>query len=611
LTRYIHKQNKTFNTLATGFLEYKILDDLKFKTSISANLYNTRYNSYRVNKQGYGYSGILPAEGYSTSGYSLNWLSENTLNYDKSFGDHNLALLLGYSVQKQRNEFASITSGSFPNDLVETLNAGVVSSGFTNASEWAMISYLARAQYNYLNRYFFTAAIRRDGSSRFGANSRWGYFPSVSGAWVVSDENFMKDIRAINNLKFRVSYGMSGNNQIPNYGSTSLLSSSNYVSGSTLASGLAISNIANTNLQWERTTQFNLGLDLKLLNNRIGLSAEYYNSTTNDMLLNVPVPDITGFSTQLTNIGKMENKGVELNLNTQNIQTPKFSWSTDFNFSSNRNKVLQLGQNNAPITYTDFVVTVKTEVGQPISNFFGYVVDGVFKNQAQVDATPHYSTTKPGDPIIRDVNGDGKITVDDRTTLGNYQPDFMAGITNNFSYKGFDLSFMFQGSFGGEIVNQNFRYSGFWNNGRNMYAGVANRWRSESDPGDGTHFRATLGLTGLQDQFTSLWVEDASFVRLKNIRVSYTIPSSITQKLHLKTARVYVNAENVYLWSKYTNYDPENTTYNASNFSGEANGNSSSGLNASGNAPNGAFIGVDYGSYPIPRVITIGAKIDF
>ncbi|MDI9859998.1 TonB-dependent receptor [Flectobacillus roseus] len=611
LTRYIHKQNKTFNTLATGFLEYKILDDLKFKTSISANLYNTRYNSYRVNKQGYGYSGILPAEGYSTSGYSLNWLSENTLNYDKSFGDHNLALLLGYSVQKQRNEFASITSGSFPNDLVETLNAGVVSGGFTNASEWAMISYLARAQYNYLNRYFFTAAIRRDGSSRFGANSRWGYFPSVSGAWVVSDENFMKDIRAINNLKFRVSYGMSGNNQIPNYGSTSLLSSSNYVSGSTLASGLAISNIANTNLQWERTTQFNLGLDLKLLNNRIGLSAEYYNSTTNDMLLNVPVPDITGFSTQLTNIGKMENKGVELNLNTQNVQTPKFSWSTDFNFSSNRNKVLQLGQNNAPITYTDFVVTVKTEVGQPISNFFGYVVDGVFKNQAQVDATPHYSTTKPGDPIIRDVNGDGKITVDDRTTLGNYQPDFMAGITNNFSYKGFDLSFMFQGSFGGEIVNQNFRYSGFWNNGRNMYAGVANRWRSESDPGDGTHFRATLGLTGLQDQFTSLWVEDASFVRLKNIRVSYTIPSSITQKLHLKTARVYVNAENVYLWSKYTNYDPENTTYNASNFSGEANGNSSSGLNASGNAPNGAFIGVDYGSYPIPRVITIGAKIDF
>ncbi|MEA5256372.1 TonB-dependent receptor [Arcicella aquatica] len=610
LTRYIHKENKTFNTLATGFLEYKIIDGLKFRTSINANLYNTRYNSYRINKQGYGYSGVLAAEGYSTSGYTFNWLSENTLSYEKSYGDHNVNVLLGYSAQKQRNEFASLTSGSFPNDLVETLNAGVVSSGFTNASEWSMLSYLARAQYNFQNKYFLTAAIRRDGSSRFGSNTRWGYFPSVSGAWMISDESFLQDVNAISSLKLRVSYGMAGNNQIPNYGSKSLLNSSNYVSGTTLAPGLTIANIANTDLKWERTTQFNIGFDLKALNNRIGLSAEYYNSTTNDMLLNVPVPDITGFATQLTNIGKMENKGIELNLNTQNVKG-KFSWSTDFNFSLNRNKVLQLGQSNAPITYTDFVVAVKTEVGQPISNFYGYVVDGVFKNQAAVDAYPHYSTTHPGDPIIRDVNGDGKITVDDRTTLGNYQPDFMAGLNNTFSYKGFDFSFMFQGTFGGEIVNQNFRYSGFWNNGRNMYSGVANRWRSEADPGDGQHFRATLGLTGLQDQFTSLWVEDASFVRLKNIRISYSLPASILKKLPVKTARIYMNAENVYLWSHYTNYDPENTTYNASSFSGEANGNTSTGLNASGNAPNGAFVGVDYGSYPIPRVITIGAKFDF
>lgn len=610
LTRYIHKENKTFNTLGTAFLEYKIMDGLKLRTSINANLYNTRYNSYRINKQGYGYSGVLAAEGYSTSGYTFNWLNENTLNYEKSFGDHNLSILLGYSTQSQRNEFATLTSGNFPNDLVETLNAGVVSSGFTNASEWSMLSYLGRTQYNFKNKYFLTAAIRRDGSSRFGANTRWGYFPSVSGAWMVSDENFMQNIKPINSLKFRVSYGMAGNNQIPNYGSKSLLNSSNYASGSTLAPGLTIANIANTDLKWERTTQFNVGIDLKALDNRIGLSAEYYNSTTNDMLLNVPVPDITGFATQLTNIGKMENTGIELNLNTQNVRG-KFNWSTDLNFSMNRNKVLQLGQSNAPITYTDFVVTVKTEVGQPISNFYGYVVDGVFKNQAAVDAYPHYSTTRPGDPIIRDVNGDGKITVDDRTTLGNYQPDFMAGFTNTFSYKGIDLSFMFQGTFGGEIVNQNFRYSGFWNNGRNMYAGVANRWRSEANPGDGQHFRATLGLTGFQDQFTSLWVEDASFVRLKNIRISYALPPSIMKHLPIKTARFYVNAENVFLWSDYTNYDPENTTYSASSFSGEANGNTSNGLNASGNAPNGAFVGVDYGSYPIPRVITIGAKFDF
>jgi TonB-linked SusC/RagA family outer membrane protein len=605
LTRYIDKQNKSFNTFGTAFGEYYITDDLKFRSSISGNLFNTRYNSYRFKNQGYGYSSLLAAEGNSQTSYSLNWLSENTLTYDKQFGDHSLNVLAGYSVQKQRDEFASVTSGSFPNDLVETLNAGVVTSGSTTATEWSMVSYLARAQYNYQNKYFFTTAIRRDGSSRFGTDTRWGYFPSVSAGWLISDESFMQNIKAVNTLKIRASYGVAGNNQIPNYGSVSLLGTSNYVSGGTLVPGLAIGNIANTNLKWERTTQLNIGLDIRLFNDRIGIGAEFYNSTTKDMLLNVPVPDISGFSNQLTNIGQMQNRGVELNLNTKNV-VGKFNWSTDFNISTNRNKVLQLGPGNAPIIYTDFLVAVKTEVGQPISNFYGYQVDGVFKNQAAVDAAPHYSTTKPGDPIIRDVNGDGKITADDRTTLGNFQPKFTAGITNNFSFKGIDVSFMFQGTFGGKIVNQNYRYSGFWNNGRNMYAFVDNRWRSEADPGDGIHPRATLNLTGLQDQFTSLWVEDASFVRLKNIRVSYTLPSSLLAKTPFKTTRVYVNADNVYLWSKYTNYDPENTTYNATSYSAGSNG-----LNASGNAPNGAFIGVDYGSYPIPRVITIGLKTDF
>jgi TonB-linked SusC/RagA family outer membrane protein len=414
----------------------------------------------------------------------------------------------------------------------------------------------------------------------------------------------MQNVKFVNSLKVRASYGIAGNNQIPNYGAISLLSATNYVSGAALASGLTISNISNTNLKWERTGQMNIGLDLRVLNDRIGLSAEYYSSVTRDMLLNVPVPDISGFSTQLTNIGQMRNRGIELNLSSKNT-TGKVVWTTDLNFSRNRNTVLQLGPTNAPIIYTDFVVAVKTEVGQPISNFYGYQVDGVFKNQAAVDAAPHYSTTKPGDPIIRDVNGDGKITPDDRTTLGNFQPDFTAGLTNTVSYKGFDFSFLLQGTYGGEIVNQNFRYLGFWNNGRNMFASVDNRWRSEADPGDGKHFRATLGLTGLQDQFHSLWVEDASFTRLKNIRISYTLPSSLTRKTPFRVARVYVNADNVYLWSKYTNYDPENTTYGASNYSSGSNG-----LNASGNAPNGAFIGVDYGSYPIPRVVTVGLKVD-
>jgi hypothetical protein len=303
----------------------------------------------------------------------------------------------------------------------------------------------------------------------------------------------------------------------------------------------------------------------------------------------------------------MRNRGFELNLSTKNIAGKTFSWTTDINFSRNRNTVLQLGPGNAPIIYTDYVVNVKTAVGQPISNFYGYVFDGVFKNQAEIDRMPHDASTKPGDPIIRDVTTDGKITDDDRTTIGNYQPDFTAGLINTVSYKGIELSFMLQGSYGGEITNQNVRYLGWWNNGRNMFEGVANRWRSEAQPGDGKHFRATVANTGLMSQYSSYWVEDASFLRVKNVRISYTLPARLLAKTPLKNTRVYINAENIYLFSKYTNYDPENTTYNATSYSAGSNGLAPSGINA----PSGAFIGVDYGSYPLPRVITFGIKTDF
>jgi TonB-dependent starch-binding outer membrane protein SusC len=608
LTRFIDKKNKSFNTLGTSFIEYAPIKDLKFRSSISANLANTRGDSYLYKNQGYGYSSLLNSQASTSSSMMLNWLTENTLTYDKRFGEHSVNILAGYTAQKQRDDISGATAAGFPNDLVPTLNAGTSYSGVSSfATEWSMLSYLARVNYNYAGKYYLSGAIRRDGSSRFGEERRWGYFPSASAGWVVSDENFMKSSRAINFMKLRASYGLSGNNQIPNYGSISLLgaSNANYASGNTLLNGQTITTIANPNLRWEKTSQLNIGVDMRLLKNRVNLSADFYNSITKDMLLNVPIPDITGFSTQLMNIGRMQNRGVELNLNTKNIQG-LFNWTTDFNFSLNRNKVLQLGPGNAPIIYTDYVVNVKTEVGQPVSNFYGYVFDGVFKNQKEIDAYPHDVSTHPGDPKVRDVNGDGKINDLDRTTIGNYQPDFTAGLTNTIGYKVFELSAFIQGSFGGEIVNQNVRYLGWWNNGRNMFADVANRWRSESDPGDGKHFRATLANTGLQSQFSSYWVEDASFVRIKNIRISYSIPARLLARTPLKNTRVYVNAENVHLFSKYTNYDPENTTYTATSYSAGSNGLAPSGIQA----PSGAFIGVDYGSYPVPRIITFGIKTD-
>ncbi len=612
LTREIKKQNKSFNSLGTAFAEYKIINGLKFKTSINANLFNTRYSFFWNKDQKFGYSSALPAQGSANSRFMLNWLSENTLNYEKDFGDHNLNALLGFTYQKQRDEYMGVGAGSFPNDLVTTLNAGTVNSGTSLAYEWSLLSYLTRVNYNYKNKYFLSGVIRRDGSSRFGENNKFGYFPSVSAAWQVSDEDFIRNISTISNLKFKASYGVSGNNQIPNYGPIGLLGASNYVYGSNLANGLTVTNIENPDLKWEKTNMFNTGFELGLFRNRINLSAEYYHSITKDLLLNVPVPDITGFATQLTNIGRLRNRGFELNLNTKNIAKKDFNWSTDFNLSLNRNKVLQLGPGNAPLIYTDFVVTVKTEVGQPISNFYGYIFDGVYKNQAEIDAGPAKGDgiTTPGDPKVRDVTGDGKITEADRTTLGNNQPNFIAGLNNSFSFKGIEFSFLFQGSFGGEITNQLIRYNGIWNGGRNAYAEVANYWKSESDPGDGTHFKPTISPKGYQEKFSSYWVEDATFVRLRNIRISYALPTKLLTRTPVKGARIFVNAENVHLWSKYLNYDPENTTYNSTSYSNIFS-NATPTTTSSVGVPTGAFVGVDYGSYPNPRVITFGAKLDF
>ncbi|MCF2497390.1 SusC/RagA family TonB-linked outer membrane protein [Dyadobacter chenhuakuii] len=608
LTREVDKSRKSFNTLATGFLEYEIVDNLRFRTSLSGNLYNSRNAFYWNDKQKYGYSAVLAAQGNAGDAYMFNWLSENTLTYEKKIGEHALTGLLGYTSQKQRDETMYVAANNFPNDLVHTLNAGTVTAGNTTASEWSLLSYLARVQYNFKNKYFLTGAIRRDGMSRFGEDNKWGYFPSVSAGWLISDESFLSGVNAINSLKLRASYGVTGNNQIPNYGSISLLASAPYVNGTTIANGLKVSNLANSGLRWEKTNQFNVGVDLAIFNNRVNLSAEYYNSITRDMLLFVPVPDITGFSSQLTNIGKMRNRGVELNISTKNL-AGAVTWTTDFNVSRNRNKVLQLGPGNAPIQYVDNVVTVRTEVGQPVSNFYGYVFDGVFNNQGEIDAYPHHASTTPGDPRVRDVNGDGKISDADRTILGNYQPDFTAGITNTVGYKGFELSFLFQGSFGGEIANNNVRYLGTWDNGRNFFESMYNYWRSEAQPGDGKHFKPSVNYLGLQKQFSSYWVEDASFVRLRNVRVSYSLPAKWTNKLKIGSARVYVNAENVHLFSKYTGYDPENTTYGTTSYSSSME---TAGSYSSGNAPvPGAFQGVDYGSYPLPRTITVGIKADF
>jgi hypothetical protein len=322
------------------------------------------------------------------------------------------------------------------------------------------------------------------------------------------------------------------------------------------------------------------------------------------------VPAYTGFTSQLTNIGSMENRGIELGISSRNFAKGDFRWTTDFNISANRNKVLKLGPNNTPIEINEWGFFV-TSVGQPISNYVGYVFDGIYQNAADVAKFPGYPGAAPGDPIIRDIDGNGKITTADVKVLGNAQPNFTAGITNTFSYKGLELSFMLQGVFGNEIWNQQTRFSRFWNDSRNSYAASYNYWRSEANPGDGKTFKpyatypsTALGKGAFITGYSDYWMEDGSFVRIKNIRLSYMLPEKSMRKLGLKSARIYATAENVHVFSKYLGFDPENSTYSVGTSTNPgANGGAST-------TPPGLMLGADYGAYPIPAMYTLGLKVD-
>ena len=584
-TREIDRLEKRMNVIATTFAEYKFLNDFTFKTSLNATINDRRFSEYTYEGQKYGSSAWNPAQGIENTYQTYNWLFENTLNYNKTIGEHTFSMLLGQSTQKNEYEEALITSNSFPNDMVQTLNAGKPVSASTTAAQWSIISYIGRLNYSFRNEYLLTATIRRDGCSRFGENTKWGYFPSASAAWKVSERDFIKNIPWISNLKLRASYGVTGNNLIPNYGSVGLLTQTQYAWGSTVQQGLYEGTISNQDLKWEKTGQIDLGFNLGLFSNRVYLEADYYNSITRDLLLSIPVPVITGFSEQLTNIGEVRNRGLEFLITTKNFVN-EFKWETNFNISVNRNEVLKLGPNDAPI-YINNWGTTKTEVGQPTANYFGYIFDGVFKNQSEINNYPHVSSTTPGDPIVRDVNNDKIIDEKDRTIIGNAQPDFTFGLSNSFSYKHFDFNIALQGSVGNEILNSQARYSKYYNGNRNGYQAIANYWKSEQNPGDGYAFKPNLNYPGLQTQFSNYWVEDGSYLRISNVRLGYSVPMAGLNRIPFTAIRLYCNVDNLFVFTKYLGYDPENSVFTDA-------------LNS----------GNDYGAYPLPRTITFGIKLE-
>lgn len=604
---YFHQQG-TLRLLGTAFAEYSILENLRFKTLVGGDIRNFRediFSNSLINPN--NINPTKPAVGTNATSQTRNWLAEFTLSYAKSFGKHNLDAVVGYTAQNELLDVNRMTGTNFPNDNIKTINAaGLITSAFNTKEEWALLSYLARVNYNFDDRYLLTATFRRDGSSRFGADSRWGTFPSISLGWRLSEENFMSDVSWISELRLRASTGLTGNNFIANYGAIGLTAQENYIfgaSGGVLNNGIRLANIPNSKLGWETNRQTDIGVEFGVLQNRFYLSADYYQKRTSDLLLNVPVPTLTGYSTALQNIGEILNKGLEFTVTSRNT-VGAFKWTTDFNISTNNISVQALGPDGSPIISRQVTSasspTHITQIGSEPGSYYGYQVVGIYQNQQDLDSSPVILNgngtvqSKPGQLKFADINGDGVITTADRTVLGSPFPDYTFGMTNTFNYKSFDFAFTLQGVQGFEVLNLARRYYGNYSGTYNVLRSTADGWMSETDRGDGVspqidrNFNALAGSNTVNN-VTSLFVEDGSFLRIRNITLGYNLSQSALQKLKLSSARLSFTVQNAYTFTKYEGYNPEVSAQGGSTL----------------------VPGVDAGGYPLARSFMFGLNVGF
>ncbi len=584
LANEIENQLRHTRMLGNTFLEVNLLPGLKFKTSFGLDLNFMDRFYYRPKTLNWR-TEYAPTTNFNyawaNNSTIYNWISENTFDYSKIIGKHNFTALLGYSSQKEHNARQYIEGRNFLNDNIITLNAAQTRTGFSEEREWSLLSYLGRIQYNFDGKYLFSASMRRDGSSRFGTNSKWGWFPSVSAGWRVSKESFFGESELISDLKIRGSYGLTGNTEIPFYGGTALLNLAGYVLSDQVVSGLAPRTSPNPNLSWETTRTLDIGVDAGFLNNKFSIIADFYQSNTKDLLLNVTIPSSSGFQTSLQNIGEMRNRGIELTVST-NQKFGNFSWNGSVNFSTNRNEVLALapGQRqfivNGGLNDPAFIV----RVGEPIGSYFGYKVLGVFRTEEEFDALPKLENAnqKIGDFIYADINGDGKVNADDRTVLGDNNPDYIIGFQSSFGFKNFDLSFNIQSRQGFELLNAMHRYTAeAWGNNLSIYL-------TDQAP------RPVWGVGSASHTRPSSWhVEDGSFIRVRNITLGYAFPKGLSNKGSFNNLRVYASALNPFTWTKYSGYNPE-----VSNNFGDA-----------------IRAGEEFGNYPVSKSFVLGLNASF
>lgn len=622
-----YRKNFSNNLRLNGSVEYTIMQGLKLKVSGGFTDDSRRAETFNNSKTRYGNPQSADQVNATLStAQRLTWLNENTLTYQTNLKKkHYFNTMIGMSLQGSDYKANSQKTKYIPNESLGMagMGQGTPDRVTSELSDWTMLSGLARFNYNYKSKYYATASFRADGSSKFTGKNKFGYFPSASLAWTFTEEDFVAPVTdVLTSGKLRVSWGLTGNNRIGEYdtyarlmvvhgGAGNFTRPEDYMHGiypfnNTIGGGNAIPySIANPDLKWETTAQYNAGVDLGFWDDRLGVTVDWYKKVTSDLLLRASVPLSSGFGSVVKNIGKVENSGLEFTINTVNIKNKKFTWTSNFNIAFNRNKVLALNEGQMSMLsngYFDQNFTSPNyiaKVGYPMGMMYGYVYEGTYKyddfdkvgnKYVLKPGVPAYQgggETQPGYPKYNDLNGDGVINDKDQTMIGDGAPVHIGGFTNNFSYKNFDLSIFFQWSYGNDILNANklMFESGFSKKKElNQFASFADRWSPENPNSD----IPSANTSSSMKVFSSRIIEDGSFLRLKNVTFGYNFDSRLIKKIKLQKARVFMSAENLFTLTKYSGYDPEVSIRN------------------------GALTpGLDFSAYPRARSFNLGVNLTF
>ena len=578
------------NILVNTFLEFSIVKGLKFKTAFNGKINQNEYKYFSPSTVSQSFwSGPPPVNAYQDQNAykTINWAADQLLTYEHNFGEHRFDVLLGYSAQDEKTTGLSGHGEIYPDDTIRFLDSAQIKSAGSTEYGWGMKALFGRFNYSYANKYLLSGTIRKEGSSRFGEDNKYGVFPAFSAGWRVTQEEFMPKLSWLTDMKLRTSYGTTGNNNIGNYSSASYMNNNNYVFGGNFSAGKVVGSLSNPELGWEKSQELDFGLDLVLFKDMLTFTAEYYHKITSDMLLPVQLPGISGYTSFMSNIGKVQNNGLEFALKYKTKINEVNLWS-NFNISFNRNKVLAIrGENdeiwNGSMDYPNNV----SKVGQPMGMLYGFKVLGIYQNQAEIDNSPRQDGAIPGVYKYLDGNGNGKIDYtrgpgSDMVAIGNPWPKATYGFGFGGDYKKFDLNVLFTGAYKYDIYRQIETSTMNMDGVFNVLVDSKDRWRSEQNPGNGLF--ATTNTGKYERDSSSRYIYDGSHAWLKNVSLGYTLPKAVN---HLADLRVFVSGDNLFLFTKYPGNNPE--------------------VNANG----GVNVGVDDEAYPIARTFSMGVNLNF